>query len=890
MVNHLGGLPLAVQLVAPALREVSARSILDDFDEWLPRLVDPDEPGRNVGLIASLDASIRALSEDERSSLDGLAPFDSGAYEDDLLALDDPGRPRRAALRSALLRVGLARLDSPGGPSSPRFLRFHPALTPSLRGRPGGGQPRAAAAHAAHYRSLADVLNALDTTDPATARARVLADLPNYRRAFRTLVASDPAAAAALLNRLRRFLQIAGRGLEIDALTRRLEAAQVAAGAVGPLQETDWEWAMTLGRADLDNGRHVEALDRFETLLRRVEAASTDIGVGPRSIAHADTLHAAARCLECLERPAEALEHLALAHGIVEERIRRQPVDPEPGLIARRGALLMDLGDVFAARGDDDSAGALWQQALAVARWRDDPRAQAQVLERYARLLAGQGDLGRAAGAYATAADFYEGQGEPEMRRHPPLSYWPDRRAGRRRDRGGVRLPHEPGALGGPPEGVGGGPLLPRAGRTGRERGSRRRGRSLVPAGRRPGIRTEVEPGAALRPPVRCGLRRPASRSSAGLRRRRCRFRTPGDPPIPFLAGRATTAGLRRSRRSRVLKNACRILLLATAVVLTHPAEAPAQGRIARAARKAWETAAVAEKGAKEVAGTVGRAAHLAPELAEVSTALRNETRLLRELGAAGLAGRAGQPEGILELVARVSREGQFPQSAAVQRDELAHAFLDLLLERRLAGDSLGADIGIRRLAKVVDGYGTEVRERVAAFGAEVQAEVAALASESIGKARSLDHWDEVGTIARTTRRGGDVPDSYLRIMEDLERLAGEQELLQSLRSFLTRTSGDPSLWRKVGKPFTQDLLTLKDDVVGLYDLTVALQVPATASPPVQSLLNAFAVAERRGLAPEVLQPCQLKLSVKSFLDGSPADARKLLPREAPEELAAGLA
>ena len=412
LVDHLGGLPLAVQLVAPALREASPRSILDEFDAWLPRLVDPDEPGRNASLVASLDASIRVLSEDERSALDGLAPFDSGACEDDLVALDDSDRPSWPGLRSALLRAGLAHLDSRGGPGGPAFFRLHPALTPFLRWRSDGIQAHAAAAHANHYHCLADALNALDTSDPAAARARVRSDLPNFRRAFRTLLASDLDDAAALLNRLRRFLQIAGRGAEIDALTRELESARVAADTGGPLRESDWEWAITLGRADLDNGRHSEALGHFERLLKRVEAAPPDARVGPRSVAHADTLHAAAHCLERLGRIEETLDRLALAHGIVEECIGRRPDDP--GLIARRGALLIDLGDVFAARGDDASAGTLWQQALRVAEWRDDPRAQAQVLERYAGLLAWQGDLERASGAYATAAEFYECQGEPE--------------------------------------------------------------------------------------------------------------------------------------------------------------------------------------------------------------------------------------------------------------------------------------------------------------------------------------------------------------------------------------------------------------------------------------------------------------------------------------------
>ena len=152
--------------------------------------------------------------------------------------------------------------------------------------------------------------------------------------------------------------------------------------------------------------------------------------MGPRSVAHADTLHAAAHCLERLGRIEETLDRLALAHGIVEECIGRRPDDP--GLIARRGALLIDLGDVFAARGDDASAGTLWQQALRVAEWRDDPRAQAQVLERYAGLLARQGDLERASGAYATAAEFYECPGRAGECGDPPDQARADRRDGRR--------------------------------------------------------------------------------------------------------------------------------------------------------------------------------------------------------------------------------------------------------------------------------------------------------------------------------------------------------------------------------------------------------------------------------------------------------------------------
>ncbi len=101
--------PLAIQLVLPALREtsLSLAKIKADFAALLPKFKDDVETGRNGSLLASLDFSLRRLSEEQRALLPRLAVFEGGASEDDLLAITEIPESEWAKLRPALERAAL---------------------------------------------------------------------------------------------------------------------------------------------------------------------------------------------------------------------------------------------------------------------------------------------------------------------------------------------------------------------------------------------------------------------------------------------------------------------------------------------------------------------------------------------------------------------------------------------------------------------------------------------------------------------------------------------------------------------------------------------------------------------------------------------------------------
>ena len=168
LLEDLGGLPLAIQLVLPSLREMAARSLREGFDALLPRFVDPDEPGRN-GSLAAMLALAAPPGAAERAALARLAPFEGGAFEDDLLAvtaLDGDAWPAS----DQPWRGPLARRERIDGEASASYLRLHPALPAYLRSQPGDNA-RVGAAHTARYRDLADALRGLDTEEPTRARA-----------------------------------------------------------------------------------------------------------------------------------------------------------------------------------------------------------------------------------------------------------------------------------------------------------------------------------------------------------------------------------------------------------------------------------------------------------------------------------------------------------------------------------------------------------------------------------------------------------------------------------------------------------------------------------------------------------------------------------------------
>ncbi|MGZ6366510.1 MAG: CHAT domain-containing protein, partial [Ktedonobacteraceae bacterium] len=95
LLKQLDYLPLAIQLVLPALHEssLSLAKIKADFSSLLPHFTDDLETGRNRSLLASLDYSLRRLSQAQRDLLPRLGLFEGGTSEENLLAITEIPEP-----------------------------------------------------------------------------------------------------------------------------------------------------------------------------------------------------------------------------------------------------------------------------------------------------------------------------------------------------------------------------------------------------------------------------------------------------------------------------------------------------------------------------------------------------------------------------------------------------------------------------------------------------------------------------------------------------------------------------------------------------------------------------------------------------------------------------
>jgi hypothetical protein len=192
--------PLAMQLVLPALgaSSLTLAQVKADFSSLLPRFQDDLETGRNRSLLASLDYSLRRLSEAQRALLPRLALFEGGAREDDLLAITEIAEPEWVKLRPALEQAALLTAEQVGGFTAP-FLHFHPVLAPYLRSQPGADDPALRARYAQQYADLANYLYREDNRHPQEVRALAQKELPNLRRALELLLETGELDAASVM-------------------------------------------------------------------------------------------------------------------------------------------------------------------------------------------------------------------------------------------------------------------------------------------------------------------------------------------------------------------------------------------------------------------------------------------------------------------------------------------------------------------------------------------------------------------------------------------------------------------------------------------------------------------------------------------------------------------
>jgi tetratricopeptide (TPR) repeat protein len=405
--------PLSIQLVLPALDIIPLATIRTEFTSLLPRFTDDHETGRNRSLLASLDYSLRRLSEAQRTLLPRLALFEGGASEDDLLAITKIPELEWVKLRQALEQAALLTAEQVEGSTAP-FLHFHPVLAPYLRGQQGAGDVALRERYTQRYYGLAGYLYREDHQHPQAVRALVQKELPNLRRALELLLeAGDLDTASDMADSIAKFLTFFGLLRELDELRRRLgeAVAEKRTHESGELTYAEYLRESGLGEDELQRGDIRAAYTRFTTLLARIEALPEGVPLGRGSYEHSVTLARLARCLQDSGQPAAAEGYLRKALTMIEALLNQQPENQQ--LIRMYGVLLTELADVLRDQGKYSQAREAYEEALGIAKQLDDLRSQGVKQGQLGFLALLQRDYAEAQSRYAAALQFFQRLGEP---------------------------------------------------------------------------------------------------------------------------------------------------------------------------------------------------------------------------------------------------------------------------------------------------------------------------------------------------------------------------------------------------------------------------------------------------------------------------------------------
>lgn len=408
--------PLAIQLVLPALRNVSLSAIRTDFAALLPTFMDDTETGRNRSLLASLQYSLQRLSQEQQTLLSRLAQFEGGASEDTLLAITEISENEWTRLLPALEQSALVTREQVHKKVSVPFLHFHPVLTFFLRSQLSIEDGALQRRYTQHYYALAQRLYFEDLRNPHPVRPLARRELPNFRRAIRLLLETGQVPAAIeMVNHLARFLTIFGLGYERDEMRRRVSAATLNLQKTGVLARAEYQHESGLGEDEFRKGNISAAKAHFAVLLAYFEGqvGEEERPYGRGSYEHCTILHQSARCCQVSGQFVEARDQLQKALTLIDALLRQRPDRRE--CIRERGVLLTDLGGVLLDQGQYVQAQEVSEEALHIVEQVTDLRQQALVLAQLGMLALEQQMYTEAQSRYMKVLKLFRKLNEPTM-------------------------------------------------------------------------------------------------------------------------------------------------------------------------------------------------------------------------------------------------------------------------------------------------------------------------------------------------------------------------------------------------------------------------------------------------------------------------------------------
>lgn len=419
LLTFLKGHPLSLQLALPQLRDYTAEQLVEQYQSILPQMKKGAAKERNESLEVSLRFSLDRLGADALNWLSRLWVFEGGAMESRLLSITEIPEETWNALKPQLTSTALIRIEEIPGVKFP-FIHFHPTLAPYLKAivdseaqTPSDSienrQSEIVNRYWQGYYEYANYLYQTDTQHPIQARAIVLRELPNLKRALKlTLSAGALDEAVDFANRINYFLNAFGRWLEKDEMATEVErAVNSSQSSVSSDKITQAQFMMEHGRGArlLQQGRASEAEKVFRALLSQLEGDAEYDTRYDQTLA----LTYLGQCLTGQGRPSQATEFYQRAIKVADE------LEQTKDIIGHIGKLHNLVADTFATAGKYAEAKETYQQALDFKKRADDERGQGVTLGQLGTLAMMQGDLNEARKRHLEALSLFQRMGEDQM-------------------------------------------------------------------------------------------------------------------------------------------------------------------------------------------------------------------------------------------------------------------------------------------------------------------------------------------------------------------------------------------------------------------------------------------------------------------------------------------
>ena len=404
LLTFLKGHPLSLQLALPQLRDYSAEHLVEQYQSILPQMRTGEAKERNESLEVSLRFSLDRLGVDAINWLSRLWIFEGGALESVLLNITEIPEETWNALKPQLTSTALIRVEEIPGVNVP-FIHFHPTLVPYLRAISDNSDvSNIEERYWNTYYRFAAQLSQDDTQHPIEARAIVLRELPNLKRALqRTLAAGALDQAVTFATAIDKFLDGFGRWREKDEIAAEVEKyTSTQVNTDGKI--TQREYLIESGRGDrlLQQGHASEAEKVFRALLARLEGnADHDMRFEQASV-----LHDIGLCLGLQGRPSQAVDYYRRA--IALSTALEQSEATKNQNVAYRG----DLASAFMDIGQYAEAHAEFETALALAIEIRNERHQGVILGQLGTLALEQGNLMEARKRYTEVLEIRQRSGE----------------------------------------------------------------------------------------------------------------------------------------------------------------------------------------------------------------------------------------------------------------------------------------------------------------------------------------------------------------------------------------------------------------------------------------------------------------------------------------------